>query len=36
MLENKNPSKKPLVFYIAVAITIIFLLNAFVFPSLLA
>ena len=36
MLENQNPTRKPLFYYIAIALTIIFLLNAFVFPSLLA
>ena len=35
MLENQNPSKKPLIYYVFIAGAIIMLLNAFVFPSLL-
>ena len=35
MLDNENPSKKPLVFYVTIAMVIIFALNAFVMPMLL-
>ena len=36
MLDNNNASKKPLVFYVTIAMVIVFLLNAFVMPMLLA
>lgn len=37
MIEQKNnPSRKPLIYYIIIAASIIMLLNAFVFPTLLA
>ena len=35
MLDNENPSRKPLVFYVTIAMVIIFALNAFVMPMLL-
>ena len=35
MIENKHPSRKPLIYYILIAGAVIMLLNAFVFPSLL-
>ena len=35
MLENENPSRKPLIFYALIACAAIMLLNAFVFPVLL-
>ena len=35
MFENNQPGKKPLIFYIIIAASIIMLLNAFVFPALL-
>ncbi|MBP3411093.1 MAG: ATP-dependent metallopeptidase FtsH/Yme1/Tma family protein, partial [Clostridia bacterium] len=34
-VENKNP-KKPLIFYYLIAMVVIMLLNALVFPSLLS
>ena len=36
MLDNNNASKKPLVFYVTIAMVIVYLLNAFVMPMLLA
>ena len=36
MLDDNNISKKPLIFYVTIAMVIIFLLNAFVMPLLLS
>ncbi len=36
MIESNKPSKKPIIYYIIIVVLVIFLLNAFVFPSLLA
>ncbi|MBR3099013.1 MAG: ATP-dependent zinc metalloprotease FtsH [Clostridia bacterium] len=35
MIKDSNQNKKPLIFYMAVAVIVIMLLNAFVFPMLL-
>ena len=35
MISDSNQNKKPLIFYMAVAVIVIMLLNAFVFPMLL-
>ena len=35
MIKDPNQNKKPLIYYMAVAIIVIMLLNAFVFPMLL-
>ena len=35
MIENNNPNRKPIIYYILIAGAVIMLLNAFVFPSLL-
>ena len=35
MIKDSNQNKKPLIFYMAVAVIVIILLNAFVFPMLL-
>ena len=35
MIKDPNQNKKPLIFYMAVAVIVIILLNAFVFPMLL-
>ncbi len=35
MINDSNQNKKPLIFYMAVAVIVIMLLNAFVFPMLL-
>ena len=34
MISDSNQNKKPLIFYMAVAVIVIMLLNAFVFPML--
>ena len=36
MLDNENPSRKPLIFYVTIAMIIVFLLNAFVIPMMLS
>ena len=35
MIQSDKPSKKPLIYYYAVATIVILLLNALLFPSLL-
>ena len=35
MIKDSNQNRKPLVYYMAVAVIAIMLLNAFVFPMLL-
>ena len=35
MINDSSQNKKPLIFYMAVAVIVIILLNAFVFPMLL-
>ena len=35
MINDSNQNKKPLIFYMAIAVVVIMLLNAFVFPMLL-
>ena len=35
MIKDSNQNKKPLIFYMAIAVIVIMLLNAFVFPMLL-
>ena len=35
MINDPSQNKKPLIFYMAVAVIVIILLNAFVFPMLL-
>ena len=35
MIQSDKPSKKPLIYYYAVAMIVILLLNALLFPSLL-
>ena len=36
MLSNNNPNRKPLIYYALIAMMTLFLLNALVFPSMLA
>ena len=36
MFDNENPSRKPLIFYVTIAMIIVFLLNAFVIPLMLS
>ena len=35
MIKDSNQNKKPLIYYMAIAVMAIMLLNAFVFPMLL-
>ena len=36
MLSNNKPNRKPLIYYALIAMMTLFLLNALVFPSMLA